>query len=174
MKSLIEFTHRDRKGARLKKANSSQHMIVNRPPRGLSSILEPMTSLLSMFRLRARIPVVVLLMAIWAPLLVGLLPTPAMSIEQQLLSDIALSYCARNGEHQQSGDHNQSSGHHECCILCASPAHVLVGSDAAPIFEAILQRLKQPEQHAALHVILKDAPALEWASPRGPPTNLPV
>jgi hypothetical protein len=131
-----------------------------------------MTSRLAMFRLRARVPAVVLLMAILAPFFVGLLPAPAMSAEQQLLADIASSYCAQNGEHQQSGDHNQSTEHHECCILCASTAHVLASADATPIIEATLQRLKQPEQQAALHIIFKDSPPLEWASPQGPPMGL--
>ncbi|MEO6607385.1 MAG: DUF2946 family protein [Aestuariivirga sp.] len=133
-----------------------------------------MRSLLPMFRLRARVPAVVLLMAILAPLFLGLLPTPAVSAEQQLLADIASSYCAQNGEHQQPGDHNQSTEHHECCILCASSVHALAGADATPIIEETLQRLKQPEQQAALQITPKGAPALEWASPRGPPTNLPV
>ncbi len=125
-------------------------------------------------RLHARIPAMLLLVAILAPLFITLLPAPAMSAEQQLFRDIAASYCAESGNHQQPLDQNLPADHHQCCILCASPGHALASSDATPVIESTLKRIKQPKQQAALAIILEDAPALEWASPRGPPLNLPV
>jgi hypothetical protein len=130
-----------------------------------------MNKLLARLRLRARIPALVLLLAILTPLLITALPASVMSAEQQLLTDIAASYCAGNGNHQQQGDQTPSADHHQCCILCATPGHVLAAADATPIIEKALIRLKQPEQQTALRIILEDSPALEWASPRGPPTQ---
>lgn len=133
-----------------------------------------MNNLLAITRLHARLPALVLLLAILAPLFITLLPAPALSAEQQLLADISASYCADNGQHQQPSDQNQPADHHQCCILCASPGHVLAAADATPIIEATLKRLQQPQQQAALQITFKSAPTLEWASPRGPPANLPV
>jgi hypothetical protein len=157
----------------LKKANSSHHKIPDGPETLASTILKVMKTLMASLRSRARIPALVLLLAILAPLFVAVLPAPAISAEQQLLADIAASYCSDHGQ-QQPTDHNLPADHHQCCILCAAPAHVLAPGDATLIIEAALERFKQPKQQAALATILDGAPALEWASPRGPPTHLPV
>ena len=131
-----------------------------------------MSNLVAKFRLRARFPALALLLAFLAPVFITVLPVPAMSAEQQFLADIATNYCAESGKHLQSGDQNLPADHHQCCILCATSNHVLVSAGSAPVIEAALNRLQQPEQQAALQIILKTAPTLEWASSRGPPANL--
>lgn len=131
-----------------------------------------MSTLVTIFRLHARIPALVLLLAILAPVFVTILPVPAMSAEQQLLSDISSNYCAKIGTHQQPGDHNSPADHHQCCILCAPSAHVLAAGDVTTAIKAALKLPQQLGQRAALQIILKNAPPLEWASPRGPPVSL--
>ena len=131
-----------------------------------------MNNLLTKFRLHVCIPALAPLLAILGSLFVTILPAPAMSAEQQLLADIASSYCAETGKHQQQGEQNLPADYHQCYIMCASAGHVLAAGHATPVIKAALKRLQQLEQQAELQIILKSAPPLEWASPRGPPANL--
>ena len=140
------------------------------PQTGLRLFLQVMNYLLASFRLSARIPALVLLLAILAPMFISVLPAPALSAERQLLADIASSLCAEHGG-QQQGDQNLPADH-QCCILCATQGHVLAPANASPIIASAINRLQQPVQQAAVLIILKRAPPLEWASPRGPPTFL--
>ena len=142
------------------------------PQTGLRLFLQVMNYLLASFRLSARIPALVLLLAILAPLFIAVLPAPALSADRQLLADIASSLCAENGKHHQGDDQNLPADHHQCCILCATQGHVLAPAVIPLVIISALKRLQEPEQHAALHVTVKNAPALEWASPRGPPRLL--
>ena len=137
----------------------------------LALFLTAMNKLPASFRLRSHIPALVLLLAILAPMFISVLPAPALSAERQLLADIASSLCAEHGGQQQQGDQNLPADH-QCCILCATQGHVLAPANASPIVASALNRLQQPVQQAAVLIILKRAPPLEWASPRGPPTFL--
>ncbi len=138
----------------------------------LALFLTAMNKLLANLRLYTRLPALVLLLAILAPVFMAALPAPALSAERQLLADIASSLCAEHGGQQKQGDQNQPADHHQCCILCATQGHVIAPADAAPMITGALERPQQLDQRAALLIVLKRAPPLEWASPRGPPSPL--
>ncbi len=153
-------------------ANSSHENISNGPANSQAPMLEAMNKLLASFRLRAHIPALVLLLAILAPVFIAVLPAPAMSAQQQLFADIASSLCVEHGRQQQQDNQNLPADHHQCCILCAAQSHGLAPADATLMITSALKRLQQPVQQAALLIILKRTPPLEWASPRGPPAPL--
>lgn len=65
-----------------------------------------------------------LILALFLPLLLGIIPQPALSAEAQLDWDIAASLCEPQGEGQGSRD--QHAGHEQCCILCPAGASAAV------------------------------------------------
>jgi hypothetical protein len=56
------------------------------------------------------------LLALLLPTLLGILPAPALSAEQQLLLDSTQNICSQISEHKNQKQ--QPNAHHQCCILC--------------------------------------------------------
>ncbi len=132
-------------------------------------------SLTARARRHASAPALALVFALLLPFLLNFALTPALAAEQQLNAEIAASLCADPANHPSSDDHGLPADHHgQCCILCVSQSPILAPADATPIIAIELKRQQQPIAQASLQTILKDAPALEWASPRGPPATLPA
>ena len=80
-------------------------------------------------------------MSLMMPLVLGLLPQPALSAVQSLDRDIALSICSQlDGQQRDGGQHDQAT--HDCCILCStncpvcgpSLAKAMVAYDAIPAY----------------------------------------
>jgi hypothetical protein len=58
-------------------------------------------------------------MALVLPLLLALLPVPALSADARLERDLAASFCLSPGGTGEPGDH---AVHQQCCILCPAGA----------------------------------------------------
>jgi Protein of unknown function (DUF2946) len=128
------------------------------------------SNMMNWFRVSKRLPSLALLLAFFAPVILGVLPTPSLSAEQQLLADLSSNICSQNINHQQSGDKNIPPDQHgQCCVLCATQAHALAVSDTPAVVVAERERLQQLQQASAAHFIPRGAPPLDSASPRGPP-----
>lgn len=109
-------------------------------------------------------------LSIVLPLLLGLLPKPALSAEALLLRDIAGSFCLTGGQGQpvESGDEHEG---HARCVLCAG---AFAGGMAAPARTPGLSAPPRapghypPDLRDGLPPLLR---ALLAASPpRGPPS----
>ncbi len=80
-------------------------------------------------------------MSLMMPLVLGLLPQPALSAIQSLDRDIVQSMCAQlDGQQQDGGQHHQAT--HDCCMLCStscsvcgpSLAKAVIAYDAIPAY----------------------------------------
>jgi Protein of unknown function (DUF2946) len=127
------------------------------------------------FRVSKRLPSLALLLAFIAPVLLGIMPTPALSVEQQLMADLSGNICSQIAPRGQSGDKNLPTDHHsQCCILCAGQTYSFVVADTPAIVSIELERSQQPQQAIEAKFIPRGFPSLDSASPRGPPTLLSI
>jgi hypothetical protein len=109
------------------------------------------------------------------PVLIGLLPQPALSAAAALERDLALSLCNPYG-----GDDPAESGHrpaaHDTCILCTACAAVTgpALANATPGLD-VRPRLAHPMRRA-VPAFLPPAAAflLDGSPPRGPPALVPA
>lgn len=120
------------------------------------------------FRAGRRLPSLVLLLAILAPVLFSTMPARALSAEQQLLGDIASNICSPF-DGGSKGEHS-SVLHQQCCILCSPLNHVF--GTAGTIEHVIPPPLKIRGLDIKLseNEIPPIRPDLRSTAPRGPPT----
>ena len=117
------------------------------------------------FRLRGRLPSLLLLLAILAPVLFGAIPASA---EQRLIKDLSFNICAQT---EGGGGHEQMpSSHEHCCILCASASHVFGAATAAPLLIPPPLKIRSVDVVLAASEVPPLPPDLRATAPRGPPT----
>jgi hypothetical protein len=122
------------------------------------------------FKTIRQVPALALLFAILAPVLLGILPSAAMSAEQQLSYDTSQNICTNlpsdHDKKQHQGDHNQ------CCILCNTQNHALLQEPVStPVFAPPVA--VHPEKTGLAILAIPNAPPdLRATAPRGPPASL--
>jgi Protein of unknown function (DUF2946) len=111
-----------------------------------------------------------LIFAILAPTLIGILPSPALSAEQQLMLDLGQNICSQN---QSGGEQRRSHEDHlKCCILCVAEHHVFLNnSSPSPVTSALVISTSLVNQRYAV-AFPRAPPDLRSSAPRGPPNSL--
>ena len=111
--------------------------------------------------------VLAVVLALCAPALVSLLPTPALSAEQQLIVDLGQNICSHSSSDQKN--HGTPATGHECCVLCVTSHHIM----AAPSIETAdqLQAITYQLDSVFPASMQPNAPPdLRATAPRGPPS----
>ena len=125
------------------------------------------TSWINHFKNLRRTLVLAVVLALCAPALVTLLPTPALSAEQQLIADLGQSICSHSSSDEKN--HGTPATGHECCVLCITTHHVFV----SPNIEATgqLQFVTYKIYSIFPPSTQPNAPPdLRATAPRGPPS----
>ena len=123
-------------------------------------------ALLNWMRTVRRNCALAVVLALLAPMLVAVLPTPALSAEQQLLADLSQNICG----HSQSGDQDKRlpADHSQCCVICVASHHVFVAQAPAvasgPLHIVAIANLAHVIYHS-VHA----PPDMRATAPRGPP-----
>jgi hypothetical protein len=107
-----------------------------------------------------------LVLAFLLPLLLALLPAPALSGAAVLDRDLSESICALPGEDGETPDH---AGHDDCCILCPSGASAGVTLKAPPHIIVPPARIAFGAGVIADRAIPVHRIDLKQIVPRGPP-----
>ncbi len=116
-------------------------------------------------RVHGRLPSLLLLLAILAPVLFGAIPASA---EQRLIRDLSYNICAQN---EDGGSHEQMpSSHEHCCILCSPASHVFGTAAAAHVLILPPLKIRSVDVVLAASEIPPLPPDLRATAPRGPPT----
>ena len=124
------------------------------------------------FRLGSRLPSLALLLAMMVPVLLGLLPVPAMSAEQQLLNDISGNICS---PHEPGGKNDRTPASHEHhCILCVASNPFLGVAKTLDLVIAPSLVLRRITLALVRDVAPPTRPDLRATAPRGPPSYLTV
>jgi Protein of unknown function (DUF2946) len=120
------------------------------------------------FNTLRRVIVLTLLVALCTPSFATLLPTPALSAEQQLIVDLGQNICSHS--RSESGDQNKPDSGHECCVLCAASHQILLvqNSGATPDPLQLVSYRIEPFYPAANRP--RGPPDLRATGPRAPPT----
>jgi hypothetical protein len=119
------------------------------------------------FRAGRRMPSLVLLLTILAPVLFSTMPARALSAEQQFLGDIASNICSPFDDANK--DKHSSASHQQCCILCSPLNHVF---GATGSFELVIPpplRVRGLDIKLSENEIPPIRPDLRSTAPRGPP-----
>lgn len=108
-------------------------------------------------------------LALVLPVLIALLPQPALSASAALDRDILLSVCGPNGPEQGSGAPHSSA--HDHCILCSSGCPVCSPalSTASAAFAAAPRLAARPALPQAPSLAPPLLALLHASPPRGPP-----
>ena len=126
--------------------------------------------LMTWFRKAKRLPAWALLLAILTPTLLGLLPAPALSAEQQLLFDTNQHICSQLPPDQ---DQKQLPRQHEqCCILCSVPDTAILQADTEQQALLIHRDAQTIDSNYAVSALRRAPPDLRSTAPRAPPINL--
>lgn len=109
-------------------------------------------------------------LALVLPVLVGLLPQPALSAASALERDLLLSVCGQDLPHQGGGEHQST---HDHCVLCGSHGSTCSPSlaSAAPAFSAAPRRSDLSEVTATAAIAPPLQALLDASPPRGPPAS---
>ncbi len=138
-------------------------------PPGPPLILWVMQSgIMNWFRHSRRLPSLALLLAILAPVLLGLLPVPAIGAEQRLLNDISANICSPLEQGGKTGQ--MPFSHEDHCILCASSNHFPAAAKTPDLVitpSLVLRRITLTQTQ---DVAPPSRPDLRATAPRGPPT----
>jgi hypothetical protein len=113
----------------------------------------------------------VLVLALLLPVLIGLLPIPALSATAALERDIAVSLCDPLGEPLQQGSPQHQAGHDHCILCgtscpCCSPG--ISPASAAFASRPASSAIPLPQLGSA--VMLRLLALLDVSPPRGPPS----
>lgn len=108
--------------------------------------------------------------ALVLPVLVGLLPQPAVSAATALERDLLLSVCGQDMSQQGGGEHHSG---HDHCVLCAShcPSCSPSLASAVPAFTAAPRRSSLSAVTAAAAIPPPLQALLDASPPRGPPAS---
>ena len=108
-------------------------------------------------------------LALLLPMLIGLLPQPAVSAAAALERDVMLSVCGSDQSQQPGGEHHAT---HDHCVLCGThgPNFTPTLASAAPAFTAAPRRSVAPAAAAAVIPLPLQA-LLDASPPRGPPAS---
>ncbi len=121
--------------------------------------------ILKWLRQHGRLPSLLLLLAVVAPVLLAAVPASA---EQRLIRDLSYSICAST-EDGSSGEQMPVS-HEHCCILCSPAGHVFGMAAAAPVLILPPLNIRSIDIVLAASDIPSPPPDLRATAPRGPPT----
>ncbi len=110
------------------------------------------------------------MLAFVVPVLINLLPQPALSASAALDRDVMLSVCGQDMQQQQGG-HQQHPTSHDHCVLCGSQCPLCSPSLAspAPAFATRPQPAGIPQSAAADALAAPLQSLLDASPPRGPP-----
>lgn len=108
--------------------------------------------------------------ALVLPVLIGLLPQPALSAASALERDLLLSICGEDLPQPGSGGHQPT---HDHCVLCGNhcPSCSPSLASAAPAFLAVPRRSHLPLAAAAAVIPPPLQALLDASPPRGPPAS---
>lgn len=106
------------------------------------------------------------------PLLIGILPQPALSVEASLAQDLALSVCSPFEDHQSDGERGHKPAHEQHCIVCSAGCPLC--APALPVNQAL--SLPSTATNRTLEYDSRDVIPVYgvlWhgSPPRGPPTS---
>jgi hypothetical protein len=119
------------------------------------------------FRAGRKLPSFVLLLAILAPVLLGVMPARALSAEQQLLRDTAINICSPFDDADK--DKHSSASHQQCCILCSPLNHVFGATGSFALVIPPPLRIRGQDIKLSNNEIPPPRPDLRSTAPRGPP-----
>lgn len=122
--------------------------------------------ILKWLRKHVRLPSLLLLLAVVAPVLLAAMPASA---EQRLIRDLSYSICAPT-EDGSSGEQMPVSHQQHCCILCGPAGHVFGMAAAAPVLILPPLNIRSIDVVLASSDIPSPPPDLRATAPRGPPT----
>jgi hypothetical protein len=120
--------------------------------------------LMKWLRVQGRLPSLLLLFAILAPVVFGSIPANA---EQRLVRDLSYNICAQNQD-GPSGERAPAS-HEHCCILCGPAGHVFGTAAATPVLILPPLNIRSIDAVLAASEIPLPPPDLRATAPRGPP-----
>lgn len=125
--------------------------------------------LLATLRITRRWFAHVVMLALVLPVLIALLPQPALSASAALDRDVLLSVCGQSGPQQGGGARHQ--GVHDHCILCNSGCSTCSPAltAASPAFTAASRIAALPPAPEALSLPPPLQARLDGSPPRGPP-----
>ena len=109
-------------------------------------------------------------LALLLPMLIGLLPQPALSAAAALERDVMLSVCGIDQSQQPGGEHHAT---HDHCVLCGThgPSFTPTLASAAPAFTTVPRQSSLFEAAAAAVIPLPLQALLDASPPRGPPVS---
>lgn len=109
-------------------------------------------------------------LALVLPVLIGLLPQPALSAASALERDLLLSVCGEDLPQQGSGGHQST---HDHCVLCGNhcPSCSPSLASAAPAYLSVPRRADRPRAAAATDIPPPLQALLDASPPRGPPAS---
>lgn len=109
-------------------------------------------------------------LALLLPMLIGLLPQPALSAAAALERDVLLSVCGSDQSQQPGGEHHAT---HDHCVLCGAQCLSCSPTlaSAAPAFTAVPRQSSLFEAIAAGAIPLPLQALLDASPPRGPPAS---
>lgn len=104
------------------------------------------------------------------PMLIGLMPQPALSAAAALERDVLLSVCGSDQSQQPGSEHHAT---HDHCVLCGNhgPSFTPTLASAAPAFTAVPRQSSSFEAIAAGAIPLLLQALLDASPPRGPPAS---
>ena len=110
--------------------------------------------------------------ALVLPVLIGLLPQPALSATAALERDLVASVCGQDVPRLPDGG-PQHQERHDHCVLCGNQCSSTSPSLAAasPAFSSMPRRLVIPAPAAALKLAAPLQALLDASPPRGPPVS---
>jgi Protein of unknown function (DUF2946) len=126
----------------------------------------------SAYKKLRRLSALALMLALLAPTLISIMPSPALSAVQQLQLDMVHNICSQN---QSGGEHPQSQEDHmKCCVLCVAQHHVFLSN--APTVPATVALAISSNLLNQRYVIAfpRAPPDLRASAPRGPPNSLSI
>jgi len=109
-------------------------------------------------------------LALLLPILIGLLPQPALSAAAALERDVMLSVCGSDQPQQPGGEHHAT---HDHCVLCGNhgPNFTPTLASAAPAFTAVPRRSVAPAAATEQALAPPLQALLDASPPRGPPAS---
>lgn len=109
-------------------------------------------------------------LALVLPVLIGLLPQPALSAAAALERDLLFSVCGQDGPQQGSSGHQST---HDHCVLCSNhcPSCSPSLASAAPAFTAVPRHSALSEAAAAAAIPPPLQALIDASPPRGPPLS---
>ena|GEM_PF-3823378 len=120
--------------------------------------------ILKWLRVYGRLPSLLLLLAILAPVLFGAVPANA---EQRLISDLSYNICTQN---EDGNSHEQTpSSHGQCCILYSPANHVFGTATVAHLLIPPPLKIRSVDVILAASEVPPLPPDLRATAPRGPP-----